>query len=431
VRIVEIRQRAIGRISSALIIAAVSFTSCRTTDSRPVLSFSGSSLGPEAAVVRRQLDRFATQHPQVRVELRVTPDAADQRHQLYVQWLNARSPVPDVLQLDVVWTAEFAAAGWILALDRFAPDATDFVPAALHASRWRGTLYALPWFVDVGLLYFRTDLVRDAPMSLTRLEEAARQSLTTGETPFGLVWTGARYEGLITVFVEYLAAFGGGILSDEGRVIVDEPDAIEALSRMCREITDGMVPKAALNWREEEARLAFQNGQAVFMRNWPYAWSLLQEPAQSRVAGRVAAAPFPGVEGHEPVAALGGAQLAVNAHSAQPQLAFALAQFLTAPEQMLERAQLAAQLPARRSLYDNEALERVLPIPMRVLRRALDAAIPRPVTPVYSELSEILQVSLHRALSGQQPPATALAEAAANMRALLSRSGLAGDASTR
>ena len=430
-RIVEVRLRAIRRISSALIIAALSFTSCHTADSRPVLSFSGSSLGPEAAVVRRQLDRFAAQHPQVRVELRVTPDAADQRHQLYVQWLNARSPAPDVLQLDVVWTAEFAAAGWILALDRFAPDVGDFVPAALHASRWRGTLYALPWFVDVGLLYFRTDLMRDAPMSLTRLEEAARQSMTTGETPFGLVWTGARYEGLITVFVEYLAAFGGGILSDDGRVIVDEPNAVEALSRMRREITDGMVPKAALNWREEEARLAFQNGQAVFMRNWPYAWSLLQEPAQSRVAGRVAATPFPGVEGHEPVAALGGAQLALNAHSAQPQLAFALAQFLTAPDQMLERAQLAAQLPARRSLYDNEALERVLPIPMRPVRRSLDAAIPRPVTPVYSELSEILQVSLHRALTGQQAPATALAEAAADMRALLARSGLAGDASTR
>ncbi len=167
------------------------------------------------------------------------------------------------------------------------------------------------------------------------------------------------------------------------------------------------------------------------MRNWPYAWSLLQEPAQSRVAGRVAAAPFPGVEGHGLVAALGGAQLAVNAHSAQPQLAFALAQFLTAPEQMLERARLVAQLPARLSLYDDEALERVLPIPMPPVRRALDAAIPRPVTPVYSELSEILQVSLHRALTGQQPPSTALAQAAANIRAMLARSGLAADASTR
>jgi multiple sugar transport system substrate-binding protein len=97
-----------------------------------------------------------------------------------------------------------------------------------------GTLYALPWFVDVGLLYWRTDLVRDAPSSLTSLDQAARQSMTSGETPFGLIWTGARYEGLVTVFVEYLAAFGGGILSEEGRVIVDEPKAVEALSRMCR-----------------------------------------------------------------------------------------------------------------------------------------------------------------------------------------------------
>src|SRR5262245_60712292 len=319
------RHRQIGttigavRISSALIIAAASFAACGPSDSRPVLSFSGSSLGPEAAVVRRQLDRFADRHPEVRVELRVTPDAADQRHQLYVQWLNARSPAPDVLQLDVVWTAEFAAAGWILPLDRFAPDVTDFVPAALRASRWRGTLYALPWFVDVGLLYWRTDLLRDAPSTLNALEQAARQSMTAGHTRFGLVWTGARYEGLVTVFVEYLAAFGGGILSDDGRVIVDEPAAVEALSRMCQQVgTNGIVPISALNWREEEVRLAFQNGQALFMRNWPYAWSLLQDPSRSRVAGRVAAAPFPGVDEHKPVAALGGAQLAVNAHSQQP-----------------------------------------------------------------------------------------------------------------
>jgi multiple sugar transport system substrate-binding protein len=167
------------------------------------------------------------------------------------------------------------------------------------------------------------------------------------------------------------------------------------------------------------------------MRNWPYAWSLLQEPARSRVAGRVAAGAFPGEQGAETAAALGGAQLAVNAHSSQPQLAFALAEFLAAPEQMLERARVAAQLPARLSLYEDGSLEGALPIPIPPVRRALDAAIPRPVTPVYSELSEILQVSLHRALTGQQQPAAALAEAAANMRTLLTRSGLAADTGTR
>jgi multiple sugar transport system substrate-binding protein len=410
----------------------MSLAACRAEDSRPALSFSGSGLGPEAELVRRQLDRFSDRHPHVRVELRVTPDAADQRHQLYVQWLNARSPAPDVLQLDVVWTAEFAAAGWILPLDRFTPDVADFVPAALRASKWQGVLYALPWFVDVGLLYWRTDLLQAAPASLTALEQAARRSMTSGETPFGLVWTGARYEGLVTVFVEYLAAAGGGILSEDGRVTVDAPAAVEALTRMRREVgADGVVPISALNWREEDVRLAFQNGRALFMRNWPYAWSLLQDPARSRVAGRVAAAPVPGLDGREAVAALGGAELAVNAHSDQPQLAFAMAEFLTAPEQMLERARFAAQLPARLSLYENGALDGVLPVPVRPVRQALNAAIPRPVTPVYSELSEILQVSLHRALTGQQHPAAALAEAAANMRALLARSGLAADTGAR
>jgi multiple sugar transport system substrate-binding protein len=149
------------------------------------------------------------------------------------------------------------------------------------------------------------------------------------------------------------------------------------------------------------------------------------------VAGRIAAAPLPGVDGHAAAAALGGAQLAVNRHSHHPQLAFALAEFLTAPEQMLERARLAAQLPARLSLYDDGTLAAALPMPIAPVRQALDAAVPRPVTPVYSELSESLQVSLHRALTRQQLPADALTEAAANMRALLARSGLTGGMARR
>src|SRR5687768_7641922 len=96
------------RLSSITLgIAAAILAACAQPDTRPLLTFSGSALGPEADVARDQLARFASQHPDVRVELRVTPDAADQRHQLYVQWLNARSAVPDVLQLDVIWTAEF------------------------------------------------------------------------------------------------------------------------------------------------------------------------------------------------------------------------------------------------------------------------------------------------------------------------------------
>jgi multiple sugar transport system substrate-binding protein len=389
------------------------------------LTFSGSGLGPEAALARRQLDRFAERHPGVNVELRVTPDAADQRHQLYVQWLNARARNPDVLQLDVIWTAEFAAAGWIRPLDAFALDVEDFVPAALAAARWRGALYAVPWFVDVGVLYWRTDLVPAPPRSLSALRDAARRLRDAQAARFGLVWQGARYEGLITVFLEHLGAFGGGILDPQGRVIVDQPAAVRALTFMCDAIgRDHFVPSSVLTWQEEQVRFAFQNGDAVFMRNWPYAWTLLQDHDRSPVAGRFAIAPFPAEDEGRPTAALGGAQLAVNAWSENPALAWALIRFLTAPEQMLERARLAAQLPARRSIHDSSALAQALPMPIEQIRGLLDAAVPRPVTPVYSELSEILQVRLHRALSGQQIPEAALRDAAREIRALLVRSGL-------
>ena len=139
-----------------------------------------SVLGAEARVLRTQLARFAKEHPEIRVVQRETPDAADQRHQLYVQWLNAGASDPDILQLDAIWTPEFAAAGWILPLERFAPDTSAFFPATIAANRWNGTLYALPWFVDVGMLYWRTDLMRAAAGDLRRAARdrarAARES---------------------------------------------------------------------------------------------------------------------------------------------------------------------------------------------------------------------------------------------------------------
>ena len=411
-----------------LLVVAGYTLACGPSDATTRLTFSGSAVGPEGDLVRRQLARFAEQRPGVRVELQVTPDSADQRHQLYVQWLNARAPAPDVLQLDVIWMAEFAAAGWILALDAFEPDVDEFLPEALTAARWNGALYAVPWFVDVGLLYWRTDLLDRAPRSLVELREMALRLQKSGSTRFGLVWQGARYEGLVTVFLEHAAGFGGGILDARGRVIVDDPAAIRALTFMANAVNvDRIVPSSALTWQEEQVRFAFQNGDAAFMRNWPYAWTLLQDESQSRVARRFAVAPFPPGAGGRPAAALGGAQLAINASSEHPALAFELVTFLTAPEQMIERARLAAQLPPRRSLYEGAALATALPIPIDQVRHVLEAAVPRPATPVYSELSEILQVRIHRALTGQQPPAAALREAAREMRALLARAGLAAD----
>ena len=397
---------------------------CRTAPGQPdgtrVLTFAGSAVGKEADVLRAQLARFERESG-LRVEIRSTPDAADTRHQLYVQWLNAHVPDPDILQIDVIWTPEFAAAGWVLPLDRFQPPTSAFLPAAIAANRWDGSLYALPWFVDVGMLYWRTDLNRAPPSTFAQLRaQAAARSL-----PMGLVWQGARYEGLVTVFLEYLSAFGGRILDDQGRVVIDSEPAVLALEHMWAAIHEhGTVPIDVLAWQEEHTRFAFQNGHAMFMRNWPYAVALLRDPAQSSVAGKFAVAPMPAGPGGPPTAALGGSQLAINARSDRPEEAYAFVKFLLEPEQMLERARLVGQYPSRLSLYDDAALEPAFGVPPRDVLRIIERATPRPATPIYSELSEALQIHLHRALTRQASPREALTAAAGAMRIVLERSGL-------
>jgi multiple sugar transport system substrate-binding protein len=395
-----------------------------------IITFPGSSLGAEAEVLVRQLSRFNAEHPGIRVERRDTPDAADQRHQLYVQWLNAGASDPDILQLDAIWTPEFAAAGWIIPLDQFRPETSAFFPSTISANRWQDTLFALPWFVDVGMLYWRTDLLSAPPATLGELVRDAKRVREQRGLRYGLVWQGARYEGLITNFLEYLGAFGGKIL-EGGQAVVNSEQGRRALTEMRDEIyRDGIVPPAVLTWHEEESRFAFQNGESVFMRNWPYAVGLMQDSTQSRVAGRFSVAPMPAGPGGSPTAALGGAQLAINRRTENPQAAWAVIDFLTQPEQMRERARVVGQFPPRVELYEGEGLAADLGIPTATARRVIEYAVPRPVTPVYNQLSEILQINLHRALTRQTTPAVALARAQREMQELLNRVGLGTGAPT-
>ncbi|MEO5580628.1 MAG: ABC transporter substrate-binding protein [Gemmatimonadaceae bacterium] len=421
-----------NRRTASIIVAATGLLmsgcgdSGNANQSGSVIKFSGSALGAEGTVVARQIDRFNGLNQDVHVELQRTPDDATQRHQLYVQWLNARVGNPDILMLDAIWTPEFAAAGWILPLRRFGPVLEDFFPATIEANTWDGELYALPWFADVGLLYRRTDLVPAEPASLSEMAAAARAAMAKPGGPrYGIVWQGARYEGLITTFMEYLGAFGGQILDEQGRVAINRPEAIRAVTFMREQLYGSRIaPLDVLTWHEEEARFAFQNGNAVFMRNWPYAFEQLSDTAESRVAGKYAVSPMPGAPGGRSTATLGGAQLAINRYSESPAAAYRLIAYLTAPEQMIERAQAVGQYPTRPALYDDPRLLAVRGIPLAQAKRAIENATPRPVTPIYSEMSEILQIELHRTLVRQAEPQAALDFAAKKIEALIERTGM-------
>lgn len=413
--------RFLRRLAPALLLTAAACGTEATDGVR--LTLSGSALGAEGEVLKRQVARFEARNPGIDVEIQQTPDDATQRHQLYVQWLNARAGDPDILQLDVVWTPEFAAAGWVLPLDRFDPPRDEFFPATAEANTWRGELFALPWFVDVGMLYYRTDLMPGPPRSLDELVRFAREA--TPRPRLGHVWQGARYEGLVTGFVEILGAFGGRIMTPDGEVVVDSPEAVRALTWMRDLLYRYYVsPEQVLTWHEEEARFAFQNGEAAFMRNWPYAYALLSDASESEVAGRFAVAPIPAAPGGEPTAALGGAQLAINAHTEHPEEAYRLIRFLTEPEQMLERAEVVGQFPTRPALYDDPRLAEALAIPVESAREIVARARPRPVTPIWTQLSEVLQVQLHRALVRQSEPEAALRRAAREMNEIQEKTGV-------
>jgi multiple sugar transport system substrate-binding protein len=162
------------------------------------------------------------------------------------------------------------------------------------------------------------------------------------------------------------------------------------------------------------------------MRNWPYPVAAMSDKSQSRVAGKFAVSPIPasGEPGGHSTAALGGAQLAINAYSESPEAAYRLIEYLTAPEQMLERGQAVGQYPTRPALYHDPRLRAAIAIPLDDARRAIESATPRPVTPIYTELSEILQIELHRALVRQAEPQDALNSAAKRIDALIERTGM-------
>jgi multiple sugar transport system substrate-binding protein len=363
----------------------------------------------EAQLLARFTDRTG-----IRVRERHLPASSDVQHQQYVTWLAARDRSVDVYLIDNIWTAEFAAAGWIVPLDDRVPPAEReaFLSAPLESATWRGRLYALPRFTESGLLYYRRDLVPAAPTTWPGLRDAAAPLVTPARA--GYVFQGKQYEGLVVNFLEVLWAMGGDLVDPSGRVAVNSPEAVRALQFMVDLVQHSpVVPRGVLTYTERESLQEFLEGRAVFHRNWSYAWSLI-ERAGSKVRGRVGIAPLPGP------AALGGWHLAISAHSRQADAAWRLVEFLASPEAQKVKAIEEGRLPTRTALYDDPDVLRANPH-FAHLREPLNRTRPRPASPFYPRLSGILQSHLSRALVGLAAPQEALDEAARQMAPLLGR----------
>jgi trehalose/maltose transport system substrate-binding protein len=378
-------------------------------------------LGP-ADPIPVLLREFEAAHPGVRVRSESLPWTSDEQHQFYVINLEGRSAGFDVMMLDVIWVPEFARAGWLLDLaGRVGPDElAPFFPSAVAAAIWNGRVWALPWNMNVGLLYYRSDLLaKYGFMPPTTWNELVSQTerIRAGERNprlEGYLWQGKQYEGMVVNVLEAFWANGTDLLADSassagrGDALFPDPNrAAEALMFLRGLIERGVSPPWTTAADEELTRRAFGDGRSIFLRNWPYALDLF-EAEGSAVRGRVGIAPLAGRTGVGP-GSTGGSHLGISARSAHPDEALALVRFMTSAR--AQRAMLAGTLyPTRMTLYDDPALVGTHPR-LPAIRDLMLGGRPRPITPNYLLLSTTLQPEFSAVLVGLKPAARAIAEA--------------------
>lgn len=409
---------------SLLMVAAGCVKKEESATAERTVVFKHGKVAGDPAHLRGLLDEFERQNPGVRVKDETLPASTDEQHQFYVINLESGSPEFDVLSMDVIWVQGFARSGWLRDLSGLLPeDERDaFFPGPMEAVTYQGRVYAVPWYIDSGVLYYRKDLLdkhgHSPPATWGELVEIAREVMEKEPGIYGYVWQGKQYEGLVCNALEFMWANGGRVLSD-GRVVLDSPENREAL-RFMRDLIAryGVSPELVTTAIEEPTRHIFGNGKALFMRNWPYAWNIFEQEG-SPVKGKTGVAPLPSFEGGESASTLGGWQLGVNSRSRNPELAERLIRFLTSPEAQKELALTVGYKPARKALYRDEELRGRQPF-VASLYNILMNARPRPVTPYYMMITQVLQPELSAAVSGIKTPEEALGSAQEQIERIIS-----------
>ncbi|MGS2743851.1 ABC transporter substrate-binding protein [Halomonas sp. LS-001] len=346
------------------------------------------------------------------VDIVSTPNSSTERLSLYQQILSANSSDIDVMQIDVVWPG--LLANHLLDLNEALGEnvADGHFETIVTNNTIEGRLVAMPWFTDAGVLYYRKDLLEkhgfEAPTTWQELTEIARtvqdaEREAGNDRMQGFVFQGRAYEGLTVNALEWVASHGGGnIVEADGEVSINNEHAATALDLAASWIGD-ISPNGVLNYTEEEARGVFQVGNAVFMRNWPYAWSLAQSE-DSDVRDKVGVVQLPaGGENGQSAAGLGGWNLAVSRYSENPALAADLVAYLTGMEEQKRRAIEASYNPTIDALYQDEEVLEAVPF-FGTLYDTFTNAVARPSAPTgdaYGRVSNAFFSASHDVLSGQ------------------------------
>lgn len=349
--------------------------------------------------------RWNSAHPNEKVTLKEQSDQADQQHDDIVQHMQAKDASYDVVTVDVIWTAEFAAKGWLVPLKgRFALDTSRLLQPTVDAATYNSTLYAAPFASDGGLLYYRKDLVPTPPGTLDEMWSmcsiAEKNNIGCYAGQF------QKYEGLTVNAAEAINTMGGEIMDESGGSTVNSPEAVRGLTMLADHYRNGDIPKEAITYQEEQGRQAFEAGKLLFLRNWPYVYSLARTEGSSQVKDAFDVAPLPGMSGPG-ASSLGGHSVAITVFSRYKATAFDFLTFIEEDEQQeffMERGSLA---PVVASIYKDPALVAEYPY-LPTLLTSIENAVPRPVTPYYPAVTKAIQDNSYAAMKGEKTPEQAI-----------------------
>ncbi len=417
-------------LASRLFVVAVLVAGCGLTGPSREANDSPSmaSSGPITLATGRDLtgymqplvDKWNAAHPSERVTLLELPEAADDQHAQMVTNLQAKSDRYDVLNMDVVSTAEFADNGWIIPLDRRQFPLDQFLKPVVATAVYGGRLYGVPYTSNAGVLYYRKDILDKAGKRPPKTWSELRNLARTVAPKYGLEGYAGQfltYEGLTVNFAEAVQSAGGAILTEDGtKVAVDSPQARQGLQFLVQGFREGWIPRQALTYKEEESRREFQDGKLLFLRNWPYVYGLADR-SDSKIRGKFGVTVLPGEDGPGS-STLGGANLAVSAYSRHQKTAIAFIKYFTGLDNERQVLVKGSFPPVWTRLYDDPELIKQFPY-LPVLKHSILAAMPRPMSPNYTQVSLAISNAVSGAISLRQPPDNAVSQMAGDLRSVI------------
>ena len=400
---------------SVFIFCIVLFTSCSENDDSLSIWIGGSP--QEVDFWQKVINDFNNETNSNLILVR-QPTYTDQRKQSLIISLEGRQINPDLFLMDVVWISQFSQSGWLEPLNSYVDktkfDTTPFFNRVLNlVDKFDNKLYALPVFMDVALLYYRTDLIDKSPETWNRLKNLSRKiqkrERISNKNFNGFVWEGAQYEGLVCSFLEFIASDGGAILQNDSIKINSEQN------KFALQFMQDLIHKYKISpentyteMKEEEVRREFQKGNALFERNWTYAWKL-HNSKDSNVKGKVGMTILPHFDGHKSVSTLGGWHIGISKYSDRKEKAWQFIQYVTSYKVQKEMVLDIGWNPGRKDVYTDEELNRKLPN-LKILEYVFDNTVARPTVPYYSSISEVIQRNVNNCLANKISPKDALKE---------------------